>query len=50
MIGAGLGAALVSVGIPLVLNLAATGLVMAVLVVSQRKVLIGVCAGRTDVR
>ena len=41
MIGAGLGAVLVSVGVPLVLHLAATGLVMAVLVASQRKVLIG---------
>ena len=41
MIGAGLGAALVALNVPLVLNLAATGLVMATLVISQRKVLIG---------
>ena len=41
MVGAGLGAALVAADVPLVAHLALTGLVMAVLVASQRKVLIG---------
>ena len=41
MIGAGIGAAVAAAGVPLLLHLALTGLVMATLVASQRNVLIG---------
>ena len=44
MVGAGLGAALAAIDVPLVAHLALTGLVMAALVTSQRRVLIGASA------